>query len=198
MATEEQLHEWAIQNYGLRGDGNIRHAVLLEQSRELPADPAVFEAVAERACYQPGGLRVWAIDELSLPVHIKHRQPASATGHADHLGESPLGVWNMHQHPFSATRVEGCIREAKRLGIADLEVRGQIERLGTAACFEYHGFACVDADGAPVAPHHSGDLKCIVARPASDVEDLFAAGQLQSGENDRLAGDDARQFVSLV
>ena len=41
-------------------------------------------------------------------------------------------------------------------------------------------------------PYQSGDLKCIVARPASDVEDLLAVGQLQSGEYDWLAGDDAR------
>src|SRR3984885_470919 len=198
MATEEQFHEWKIQNDGLRGDGNIRHAMLLEKSRKLPAYTAVFEAIAERAYDQAGGQRVRAIDELSFPVHIKHRQPAAAAGHADHLGESTLGIRDMHQHPLGATGIEGCVREAKRLGIADLEICGQFERLGTAARFAYHGFACVDADGAPFAPHQTGDFKCIVARPASDIEDLLAVGQLQSGEYDWLGGGEARQFVSLV
>jgi hypothetical protein len=51
MATEEKLKERVTNNYGLRRDGNIRHSMLLEQSREPTTDPAVFEVIAERARY---------------------------------------------------------------------------------------------------------------------------------------------------
>ena len=72
MTTEEKLQEWVIEDDGLRCDGNIRHPMLLEQSREPATDPAVLEVVAKGARYQPSCLRVRTIDDLSLPIEIKH------------------------------------------------------------------------------------------------------------------------------
>ena len=58
MTTEEKLQERVIEDNGLWCDGNIRHPMLLEQSREPATDPAVFEVVAKGACYQARRLRV--------------------------------------------------------------------------------------------------------------------------------------------
>jgi hypothetical protein len=44
----------------------------------------------------------------------------------------------------------------------------------------------------------SGDLERVVAQPTSEVENLFAAGQLQPGENNGLTGDDVRVLVGLI
>jgi hypothetical protein len=52
VTTEEKLQEWVIEDDGLRCDGNIRHSMLLEQSREPATDPAGFEVVAKGACYR--------------------------------------------------------------------------------------------------------------------------------------------------
>ena len=73
VTTEEKLQKWVIQDDGLRCDGNILHPILLEQSREPATDLAVFEVVAKGACYQASRLRVRTIDDLSLPIEIKHR-----------------------------------------------------------------------------------------------------------------------------
>src|SRR5262249_5292777 len=72
-----------------------------------------------------------------------------------------------HEHPFSPTGIEGCVGEVKRLSIADLEFRGQAARNGTTTCFEYHSFAYVESDRAPLAAHYLRDCKCIIPQPAS-------------------------------
>ena len=84
----------------------------------------------------------------------------------------------MHEHSLSPTSIEGCVRKAKRLSIADLKFCGQAARYRTTTCFEYHSFAYVDSDRAPLAANYLRDFKCIIAQPASSIEDLFASGQL--------------------
>jgi hypothetical protein len=168
------------------------------KSREPTTDPAVLEAVAERTRDQAGRLRIGAVDDLGLPVEIEHRKPAPATDDARHLGESALRVRNMHEHPFSPAGVEGPIVETKRLGVADLELHGQIERRGALARLEDHGFAYVDPDRSTSAADHSRDLERIVAEPASEIEEPFPAGQPEPGENDGFARNNVRVLVALI
>ena len=93
----------------------------------------------------------------------------------------------MHEHTFGPAGVEDPIVETKRLGVADLQFHGQIERRGAPARLEDHGFAYVDPDRSTSAADHSRDLERIVAEPASEIEDFFPAGQPEPGENDGFA-----------
>ena len=104
VTTEEKLQKWVIQDDGLRCDGNIRHPMLPEQSREPATDPAVFKVVAKGPRYQASRLRVRTIDDLSLPIEIKHRQSTSSTDRPGHLGERTFGIGNMHEHAFQFDR----------------------------------------------------------------------------------------------
>jgi hypothetical protein len=104
----------------------------------------------------------------------------------------------MHQHSFCSAGVEGRIPEPKRLSVADLELRAQPALRRAAARFNNHVFADIDANGPPPGSNEPGDLEGVVAQPASEIEDSFAAGQLQPGQDNRFEGNYVRQLIGFI
>jgi hypothetical protein len=148
------------------GRGVIETRVIacrLNSRGESTADPTVLETIAERARNQTRRLLIRSIDELCLPIEIEHRKSAARADHAHHFGESAVGVWNVHQHPFSSEGVESSILEAKRLSVAHLEYCGRTSLARAAARFEDHVFTDVDANRATLGADDLGDLERIVA-----------------------------------
>ena len=90
--------------------------------------------------------------------------------YANHLRESTLSIWNVHEHPLSPTGIESWVREVKRLSVADLESAGKPRATARRRASSITPSVTVDSDRAPLAPHYLRDFKCIsspIPHPAS-------------------------------
>jgi hypothetical protein len=95
----------------------------------------------------------------------------------------------MHNHALRPASIEARVIEVKGLCVVNHKFDGQPLRRGATPGLEYHALADVDANRMSLT---TGDRKRAVAKPASKIEDPFPAGQLQSGKNNGLAGNDIR------
>ena len=81
------------------------------------------DRVIRRVC-----LYVGVVNNLRFPIEIASGEPAAPPDHTHHLGESAVGIRDMHQHPFGPASVKACVRETQGLRIADLEFHSKTLR----------------------------------------------------------------------
>jgi hypothetical protein len=89
-----------------------------------------------------------------------------------HLGESTLGIWNMHEHLLRPASIETCVLEVKGLGLVDHRRGNRCD-----AARRPDSSIMLDANRTSLTTR-----KRVVAKPASKVEDQCVPSRVPSAK----------------
>ena len=90
------------------------------------------------------------------------------------------------------------IGKAESLRIADLEGHGKISPSGAADGFVDQGCADINPGNLAAGPNPAGNIKGVVARAATHIQDPSARHKVKAFTDRRLPCDRAREFVRFV